>query len=114
MAADELGGRVDHQVGAELQRVLEQRAQKRVVHGHDHLPPVTAAACHLHTVRDVDEIVRGVRRCLDEDHPEMVRRVLVTQDLLRRRGPLHPSGKADHPDPEPRQHMGEEVLRPAV
>jgi hypothetical protein len=34
VAADELGGRVEHQVGTVLQGMLEERPQKRIVHHH--------------------------------------------------------------------------------
>jgi hypothetical protein len=67
VAPYELGGRVDHQVGAVLEGMLENRTEESVV-DHHHRPLVTLCqrGRELYRALDVNQTIGGVGRRLDQ------------------------------------------------
>ena len=106
VASDELGRRVDHQVGAVLEGVLEHGAQERVVY-HDHRPltALCQRARKLHRALDVHQAVGGVGRRLDQHRGDPAARDPLAH-ALRDLGRRHTRREAHDFDPE----LGEVVV----
>ena len=79
--AEVLGGRVNDDVGAELERLLQVRRRERVV---DHEDRAGGVRC-ICGGTDVDDVEQGIRGRLDPDHPRALVDVSgeVGRDLLR-------------------------------
>ena len=114
MAADELRGRIDHHVGAVLERLLPEWSEEGVV-DHHHRPPTgkREAVSQRRHGGDIHQRIGRIGRRLEEDRADCTVADLLTQRGLVCFGRL--AGRnADGFDPPGRQHMAEEVVGTAV
>ena len=114
MAAQELRGGVEHDVGAVGERGLPKRPQECVVDHHDGLALAGVDfPDECGDAGDVDERVGGIRGRLDQHAADVRVGELCAQarrDLLDG----HASGEADGADAELRQHGAQHVVGAAV
>ena len=103
VAFDVLRGREQRDVGAELERTLQDRSQERVVDGELH----TGSVGDVGDGGDVGELERGIRRRLDEDEAR------VGANRLGDRGGVGGVNEGSF-DAEVFQHLLEEADRAAV
>ena len=94
-----LGRRIDHEVGAKLERTLQDRGREHVVDDHLGTGPVGEFGDR----GDVDQLERRVARGLEEHEPGRP---------LQGRGPGIEIGAVDQHglDPEARQELGQDVV----
>ena len=107
MPAEKLRRRVDGEIGADVERVLERRPEEGVVDGDQRLARVRAS--DVDGVRDVGHAQRGIGRRLDEDELEIAQRGGGAGQCIG-----IPGRNADHGESQRLEHLMDQVLRAAV